>query len=82
MLKHLGQVNLGGLSFSIIRMGLQQDLTHRVVSELIRLCREGDHGSAQRASQQLLNLCCPHSIIELLRNRWVPGTDNVVTKAQ
>ena len=48
MLKHLGQVNLGGLSFSIIKMGLQQDLTHWVVSELIRLCIEGNHGSAQR----------------------------------
>lgn len=29
-------------------MGLQQDLTHWVVSELIRLCREGNHGPVKR----------------------------------
>ena len=32
--------------------------------------------------QQLLNLRCPHSVVELLGNHWVPGTDHMASKAQ
>lgn len=45
-------------------MGLQQDLTHWVVSELIRLCREGNHGPVKRRIHYSVTKSpCPHSVV-------------------